>query len=92
VLLDGGRSFDADSDPLAYLWSIVAAPAGRRAWLSGAEGQTTRFFADGAGDYGVELVAHDGQVASAPDRLSIHVSGPAADRACLYLPLTLRGR
>jgi len=92
VLLDGGRSFDADSDPLAYLWSIVAAPAGRRAWLSGAEGQTTRFFADGAGDYGVELVAHDGQVASAPDRVSIHVSGPAADRACLYLPLTLRGR
>jgi len=46
VLLDGGRSFDADGEPLACLWSVVAALPGRRAWLSDAEGQTTRFFAE----------------------------------------------
>ncbi len=92
VPLDGGRSSDADGDPLAYLWSVVAAPPGRHAWLSDAEGRTTRFFADGPGDYAVELVVHDGRMASAADLLAVRVSGPAADRVCLYLPLTRHSR
>jgi len=90
VLLDGGLSVDPDGGRLTYLWSVVAAAAGRRAWLSDAEGRTVRFFADGPGDYEVELVVHDGRMASLPDRLAVHVDGPSADQACLYLPLVLR--
>jgi hypothetical protein len=90
VLLDAGRSWDDDGDRLTTLWAVVAAAAGRHVWLSDVESRTPRFFADGPGDYAVELIVHDGQVASAPDRLVVHVVGPAADRACLYLPLTLR--
>jgi hypothetical protein len=92
VLLDAGRSSDADGDPLTHLWTIVAAPPGRQATLSDPESRTTRFFADGPGDYEVELVVHDGRLASQPDRLAVHVSGPAADRMCLYLPLLQRSR
>jgi hypothetical protein len=92
VLLDGGRSFDADGDPLIYLWSVAAAAPGSRAWLGDAESRTTRFFADGPGDYELELVVHDGRVASQPDRMAVHVVGPAADRMCLYLPLLQRSR
>jgi hypothetical protein len=90
VLLDAGRSTDADGDPLITLWTLIAGPPGRRAWQSDPESRTTRFFADGPGDYEIELVVHDGQVASAADRLAVHVGGPSADRACLYLPLVLR--
>jgi hypothetical protein len=92
VLLDAGRSWDTDGDPLTYLWSVVAAAADRHAALSDPETRVTRFFADGPGDYELELVVHDGRLASQPDRLAVHVVGPAADRTCLYLPLTLRGR
>ncbi|MDH7487776.1 MAG: PKD domain-containing protein [Anaerolineae bacterium] len=90
VLLDAGRSTDEDGDPLTYLWAVIAAPPERHAWLSDPESRTTRFFADGPGDYEVELVVYDGHIASASDRLTVHVAGPAADRACLYLPLVVR--
>jgi hypothetical protein len=92
VLLDGGRSLDSDGDPLIYLWSVAAAPPGSHAWLSNTESRTTRFFADHPGDYEVELTVHDGQVASSPDRVAVHVSGPAADSVCLYLPIVQRSQ
>jgi hypothetical protein len=92
AVLDAGRSTDEDGDRLTSLWALVAAPPERHTWLSDPESRTTRFFADGPGDYTVELIVHDGRVASTPDRVAVHVSRPAADRACLYLPLALRGR
>ena len=92
IVLDAGRSADEDGDLLTYLWSLVTVPPGRQAGLSDPESRTTRFFADGPGNYEIELIVHDGRVASQPDRLAVHVSGPAADRMCLYLPLLLRAR
>jgi hypothetical protein len=89
VPLDGSRSQDPDGDALTYLWAVVTTPPGRQAWLSNAESRTTRLFTDGPGDYEVELVVHDGQVASQPDRITVHVSGQAADKMCFYLYLPI---
>ena len=91
-LLDAGRSHDPDGDPLAFFWSVSAAAPGRHAWLSSAEGPVSHFFADGPGEYQVELVAHDGRVASQPDRLIVYVTGSSVDRLCTYLPMVLRQR
>jgi hypothetical protein len=91
-VLDGRASRDADSDRLVFLWSIVAQPAGSRAWLSDPEGPTTGFFSDQAGEYVIELIVHDGQVASEPDRVVVRGTGASASRVCAYLPLILRAR
>jgi hypothetical protein len=92
VLLDGSRSVDPDGDRLWFQWSVASQPAGSAAWLSDPEGRITRFFAAGSGDYEISLVVHDGQMASLADRTIVHVSGTAADRMCLYLPLLQRFR
>ena len=90
VLLDGGRSWDDDGDPLTILWAVVSTPPGGRAWLSDPESRTTRFFADRPGDYAVELVVHDGRLSSLPARVAINVTGAVADRQCVYLPLLVQ--
>jgi hypothetical protein len=90
VVLDGYRSFDADGDALTYLWSVVAAPTGGHAWLTGMESRRAHFFADKSGDYEVELTVYDGQVASLPDRLTVHVTSQSIDQSCLFLPAVFR--
>lgn len=92
IVLDGRQSFDLDGDRLTYLWSLIDQPAGSVAWLSDSEGRMTRLVTDRGGDYEIELTVHDGQLSSVPDRVRLHLAGPAADRFCLYLPMILRHR
>jgi len=58
--LDGSRSSDGDADPLAYTWTIVSAPPGSAAVLSGAATATPSIFPDVAGEYRFGLVVGDG--------------------------------
>jgi hypothetical protein len=90
VVLDGYRSYDPDGTSLTYLWSVVATPPGAKARLAGAESRTAHFFADQSGDYAVELAVYDGQIASMPDQLTIHVTSQGIDQSCLFLPAVFR--
>lgn len=81
VTLDGTGSSDVDGDPLAFSWSIVAAPAGSAAALSDPEGILPTFRVDKAGTYEVELVVSDASEDSAPATVLVTTrnSAPQAD-------------
>jgi hypothetical protein len=72
--LDASASLDLDSDPLVYLWSIISQPAGSQAYLSNPEAMRTYLVASQPGTYVIQLIVHDGQVASQPDQVSITVT------------------
>lgn len=65
VTLDGTGSSDPE-DPLTFAWTLLIAPTGSTAALSGADTANPFFTPDLAGSYSVQLVVHDGFVASAP--------------------------
>ncbi|MCB9674996.1 MAG: hypothetical protein H6737_07760 [Alphaproteobacteria bacterium] len=72
VQLNGSNSYDPDSDPLSYDWTIVDGPVGSGATLDDPFSPLPRFTADLAGVYSVELIVEDtaGNV-SAPDIVRI---------------------
>lgn len=74
--LDGSGSSDPDGDPLSFLWSFVAVPAGSNAVLSDPDGVMPQFVADVAGVYTVQLVVNDGTLDSAPDTVDITATIP----------------
>lgn len=76
VHLDGGASRDPNGDPLTYLWSVVSAPAGSTAALSGGTTATPIFTPDLSGEYLVRLVVTDGVSASLPDTALIVAASP----------------
>lgn len=73
VEIDGSASYDPEGlEPLSYDWALTESPAGSQAELSSYAGDTTRFFADSAGDYEVQLmVTNTLDVTSAPARCSV---------------------
>ncbi len=71
VTLDGSASSDANGDPLTYLWSLTAKPAGSAAVLANPTSVTPTFTVDLAGAYVVQLIVNDGTVNSAPNTVSI---------------------
>lgn len=75
IPLDGTGSGDLDDDSLAYYWVIVSQPTGSSPQLTNTETVQATFSANSEGDYEVELIVHDGQVASRPDKVVIHVTG-----------------
>jgi hypothetical protein len=81
ITLDGGRSQDADSDPLTFVWSFVSVPAGSTAALSDPTAVNPTFVADVLGIYVVQLIVHDGKLYSDPDTVTISTenSAPVAD-------------
>lgn len=81
VQLDGSGSSDVDGDPLAFHWSLVAAPAGSAAVLSDTAAVNPTFVADLPGDYVVQLVVDDGQENSPPDTVTVTTANtpPVAD-------------
>ena len=100
VSLDGSGSSDPEGKPLSYAWTLVTRPAGSAAVLTGADTATPGFTPDKAGNYLAQLIVNDGSLASAPDTVSITVTGAnqaptanaGADRSgTVGTPVTLDG-
>jgi hypothetical protein len=64
VTLSGASSTDANSDILAYRWTLTTRPTGSAAALSSATVVSPTFVADLAGVYVATLVVNDGKVDS----------------------------
>ncbi len=75
VTLNGSASSDPDGDSLIYAWSQTGGP--EPVALDGAGTVQASFEATEAGIYAFQLVVHDGQVASAPDGVTVTVESPA---------------
>ncbi len=71
LTLNGSGSSDANGDPLTYLWSIAAKPAGSAATLGNPTVVNPVFTPDLAGAYVVSLTVNDGRVDSAPDNVIV---------------------
>ena len=71
VTLDGSASYDADSDPLTYQWSLSSAPTGSTATLSDPTAINPTLSADLAGTYVLQLIVSDGTIDSLPDTVTL---------------------
>jgi len=76
VQLNGSNSYDPDSDPLTYAWTLIDGPVGTSAALDDPSSPLPRFTADLAGVFSVELIVEDtaGNI-SAPDVVRITAQG-----------------
>ncbi|SFV49787.1 PKD domain protein [hydrothermal vent metagenome] len=79
IVLDGSGSYDADSDPLTYSWSIAEKPSGSHAALSNSSSINPSFVADIKGHYRVTLVVNDGKINSSMDSVLVAVEVPIPD-------------
>ena len=81
VHLDGGASYDPDSDALAYAWSITGKPAASAAALDLPASATPGFVADVNGEYVLQLVVTDPFGASSADSVTVSFNNllPVAD-------------
>ena len=70
VILDGSGSFDVDSDPLSFHWSL-SPPPGSKAVLSDPTAEMPTFEVDVLDDYLVQLIVNDGNVDSDPDTATV---------------------
>jgi len=72
VTLDGSASFDPESQPLSYIWEIVAAPAGSSAMLDNPGAMMPSFIPDKEGAYTIRLIVNDGRTNSIGDTVIIN--------------------
>ncbi|MBF0449516.1 MAG: VCBS repeat-containing protein [Candidatus Magnetomorum sp.] len=79
VLLSAETSTDDDNDPLTYQWNFISKPESSSATLTSIDTVESSFLADRKGQYIVQLVVNDGQIASEPKLLIVQVyDGPVA--------------
>jgi K319-like protein len=71
ITLNGSASSDANGDPLTYLWSLTAKPAGSAAVLANPTSVKPTFTVDLHGTYTAQLIVNDGTVSSAPNTVNI---------------------
>jgi len=64
VTLDASASSDANGDPLTYIWTLTAKPAGSTAVLSSSASVKPAFVADMAGSYIASVTVSDGKMSS----------------------------
>jgi hypothetical protein len=86
VTLDGSGSSDIDGDSLTFAWTILTAPAGSGAALTGAGTVSPTFTADRKGVYVIELIVNDGDDDSAPDEVVVTVVNRPPTAVGVVLP------
>lgn len=98
VTLDGSASSDPDGDALTYQWTLLQRPAGSTATLATPTSVHPALTPDREGEYLVQLIVRDGNLASAPDTVTISTrnSAPVANAGpdqtvALGLPVQLDG-
>lgn len=79
VTLDGSASSDAENDPLTYVWTLTAKPAGSTSTLTSATSVRPTFTADAAGIYIASLIANDGMLNSDIATVTIAATAPASN-------------
>ena len=81
LTLDGSASRDPEGALLSYTWSLIGKPPGSSASLTGSHTVNPGFAADRPGNYIAQLIVSDGQLASAPDTVTLSTanSRPVAD-------------
>ncbi len=77
VQLSGAASTDPENSALTYTWSLTSRPAGSTAALSSTSIVNPIFVADVTGTYVAQLIVSDGQLASAPDTVTISTTNRA---------------
>lgn len=98
ILLDGGKSVDADLDPLTYQWTLVERPPTSRATLSGAQRAQASLQPDTVGKFSFEFIVSDGDLSAEPVSHDVYVvnRSPVADAGrdtsgALGVPIPLDG-
>lgn len=81
-ILDGQGSTDRNGDPLSYTWTLVEAPTGSTATLSGNDQAIAAFTADLPGLYTFSLVVNDSENDSRADFIAFRVADPQAASLC----------
>jgi hypothetical protein len=81
VTLDASGSYDSNSDPLGYVWSITYKPTGSTATFSDASAVNPTFTPDVTGSYVLQLIVNDGLASSLSDTVTITAtnSSPVAN-------------
>ncbi|MCL4217952.1 MAG: PKD domain-containing protein, partial [Candidatus Hydrogenedentes bacterium] len=76
VQLDGSGSYDPDSDPIEYFWSIVSQPPGSTAQLMNPNAVMPGLIPDVDGLYVLQLIVWDGALESTPDTVEVSAQTP----------------
>lgn len=65
--VSGSASYDPDSDPLAYQWTLISRPVGSTAALSGGATSTAGLTPDVFGQYVLRITVSDGVLSTSDD-------------------------